>query len=334
MHAIRPALCVALMWTMAAPAVAADAIRDVRFPAGKTETTIKGEIVGRASVTYRIGAEAGQVLSVVLKPSNAATYFNVYAPGRGPGDEALASSEVTGEMTPELNRFSGRLATSGSYSINVFLYRSAARRNERSRYQITFAIAPKVDVSAPVLNDFADGLQGGPDFWSVTTPGGGSVRMRRAPSSGAASAISVRNGAMLRNGGCRMAEGGRWCKVSLADKPAIVGWMDGRYLREGAAPGDALVPGTPYHATGEIPCARAAGQPMRPCQFGVVREGLGKATVTISTDAGPRIVRFVRGAPVSSDAIGALTFIQRADLFLITIGDERYEIPEAVVTGG
>ncbi len=38
--------------------------------------------------------------------------------------------------------------------------------------------------------------------------------------------------------------------------------------------GDAKVPGTDFNATGEVPCARSAGQPMAQCRFGVVREGV------------------------------------------------------------
>jgi hypothetical protein len=43
-------------------------------------------------------AEAGQTMTVTLKPSRLSTYFNVYEPGRAPGDEALAVSEMTGPM--------------------------------------------------------------------------------------------------------------------------------------------------------------------------------------------------------------------------------------------
>jgi len=48
---------------------------------------------------------------------------------------------------------------------------------------------------------------------------------------------------------------------------------------EAQPPTDALVPGTGFHATGNIPCARWAGQPMGSCLFGVVREGDGSGTV-------------------------------------------------------
>jgi hypothetical protein len=103
---------------------------------------------------------------------------------------------------------------------------------------------------------------------------------------------------------------------------------------------DALVPGTRFHATGEIPCAQAAGQPMRPCRFGVVRQGLGRAEVTVFRPdgsvrtivfEGARPVRFGGAAPTAG---AAMTVDQDRDLFTVRIGTERYEIPEAVVSGG
>ena len=101
-----------------------------------------------------------------------------------------------------------------------------------------------------------------------------------------------------------------------------------------AAPShDARVAGTAFHATGDIPCARAAGQPMSSCQFGVVRAP-GGGTVTVQwRGGGSRAIRFERGVPVGSDG-GAVTFERREDLFMIRVGEERFEIPEAVITGG
>jgi hypothetical protein len=211
--------------------------REIRFAAGKSGTTIRGTIRGSESVSYTVGAEAGQVMSVRLKPSNRATYFNVYEPGRGPGDQALAVSEMTGPMVPETNRFEARLPASGIYTVSVYLYRAAARRNERSTYRLDVSISPlgKAEQLSPVQADFADGLQGGPDFWRVTgVPRGDTLNMRRGPSAAEPIVMRFDNGAILRNRGCRMNEGQRWCKVEKPDTPAEAGWVAGRYLREGS----------------------------------------------------------------------------------------------------
>lgn len=109
---------------------------------------------------------------------------------------------------------------------------------------------------------------------------------------------------------------------------------------DAAASGDAVVAGTNFNATGEVPCARNKGQPMGQCKFGVVREGQGKATVTIFwPDGGSRAIFFDAGKPASFDqsqADGDVTMKvdQDADLFKISIGDQRFEIPDAVVNGG
>lgn len=103
---------------------------------------------------------------------------------------------------------------------------------------------------------------------------------------------------------------------------------------------DAKVAGTGYHATGNIPCARAAGQPMGSCRFGVRREGGGSGSITVFwPDGGNRVIFFKNGTPSRYDESeadgGARMAVRReADLFRVRIGDQRFEIPEAVISGG
>lgn len=303
----------------------------VQFAPGQSSAVIKGTITGRQSIAYTLGAEAGQSLRVVLRAKNRSASFNLYAPGTKPGDAALAIGDQTD------NRFAGPVPQSGIYLIDVFLNRAAARRNEVSSFTLELSVSPKIDVSAPVKNDFADGLQGGPDFWAVTASAN-PIAMRSAPSDGGKIIMRFSEGAVLRNRGCRMAEGARWCRVELPGDASAIGWVRGARLRESGPPqGDAIVPGTSFHATGTIPCALAKGQPTSPCRFGVVRQGLGRAAVTIVLPNGTeRIIRFDNGVPSGSNAQddSRLSFARNADLFLISINAERYEIPETVVNGG
>lgn len=106
--------------------------------------------------------------------------------------------------------------------------------------------------------------------------------------------------------------------------------------------GDALVAGTNFNATGAVPCARNAGQPTTECRFGVVRAADGSATVTIFwPGGGQRAIFFdTAGKPIGFDANQAdgsakaqLKSRRDADLNLISIGTERYEIPDVVVVG-
>jgi len=95
-----------------------------------------------------------------------------------------------------------------------------------------------------------------------------------------------------------------------------------------------------FDATGQIPCAQHKGQPMGQCKYGVARDPGGTATVVVTRpDGRTRAIFFEKGKAVSADlsqADGNMTFhaTKESDLFLIRAGDERYEIPEAVITGG
>jgi hypothetical protein len=225
-------LAVALVLPLAATAQGDMRIEQVRFSAGTSGTTINDSITGYESVLYTVGAEAGQQMKVRLEPSNTATYFNVYAPGNGPGDEALVNGQFIGPMVPEINIFDAELPVSGEYAVSVYMMRSAARRDEISTY--TIAISIEGDTGAVVQADYADGLQGGPDFYQVATSGGRSLSLRANPSSGADVLTRLNNGQNLRNLGCRMAEGRRWCRVATLADPGYEGWVAGDFLIEGS----------------------------------------------------------------------------------------------------
>ncbi|MBL8771179.1 MAG: hypothetical protein JNK30_07330 [Phenylobacterium sp.] len=107
----------------------------VQFARGTSSKTIVGQIRGDATVEYVVGAKAGQTLNVTLKSSNGANYFNIWAPGATPGsDAALATSDLSD------NRVSRRLPASGDYRVQVYLMRSAARRNELANYTLTIGV--------------------------------------------------------------------------------------------------------------------------------------------------------------------------------------------------
>ncbi len=93
-----------------------------------------------------------------------------------------------------------------------------------------------------------------------------------------------------------------------------------------------------FDATGKIPCAQAAGQPMGQCDFGVARAAGGNAALAVTRpDGRKRLIYFERGKATGADASqadGAFRSSKEADLFRIEIGNERYEIPEAAVVGG
>ena len=243
MKLIQLALAVTIILSSVSAIQAQDRSVDVRFPAGSTGTTITDSVTGRDAVLYRVGAEAGQMMSVFLSSDNAATYFNVYAPGRSLGDEALA----IGELSNPINDWTGVLPASGEYTVAVFLYRSAARRGETSNFRLDVSVTG--DTGDVVQGDYADGLAGGPDFFQVAVSGGGSLNLRSGPSAAADIVVRLPNGQNVRNLGCRMAEGRRWCRVATLADPGYEGWAAGDFLIEGT--GAAAAPSTPAPSTGD-----------------------------------------------------------------------------------
>ena len=150
----------------------------------------------------------------------------------------------------------------------------------------------------------------------------------------------------------RTAQNGRYLVQVFQNRAAARRGEQARYRIEisatGAAaaaapsrPGDATVPGTNFHATGQIPCARHAGQPMAQCRFGVERtRGRGNGQVTVFwPEGGTRVIYFEDLTPVrydqsQADGDARMTVGQQGDTFHIRIGAQRFEIPSAVITGG
>jgi hypothetical protein len=102
---------------------------------------------------------------------------------------------------------------------------------------------------------------------------------------------------------------------------------------------DAKVAGTDYHATANVPCSMGGGAPTGSCPAGVKRQGGGTAEVTVTKpDGRTRTIFFQNGRAISADVsqadYGKFSASRQADLNIIKIGQERYEIPDAFVVGG
>ena len=98
-----------------------------------------------------------------------------------------------------------------------------------------------------------------------------------------------------------------------------------------------LLPGTPFHALAQIPCMPAFDPEPQQCEAFVIHRGLdGTATVEVHGSGNlQRRILFVQGKPIAADATDPLTFSRQGDLAIVKIGAaERYEIPDALLTGG
>ncbi|HSM14618.1 MAG TPA: hypothetical protein VLA66_11180 [Thermoanaerobaculia bacterium] len=186
---------------------------------------------------------------------------------------------------------------------------------------------------------------GGPRNF-VVVGAAATVDLRFEPAAEAGLAGSVARGSILDNLGCRSVDERVWCDVQ-APGSGPRGFVPLEALEPAVSPDGSVAAGPDdsaeragrgeFDAWGNVPCAQAPGQPMGQCEFAASRAGGGYATVVVEwPDGSSRAIYFRMGRPTGSDASGEAGFDarQEGDLHLVRIGDERYEIPDAVVHGG
>ena len=162
-------LCRSMLAALLCPlmiAAAADETRTipVQFKPGTTGADIKGASTGRESIVYTLGARSGQFLKVDLKTDNLSADFNVYIPGKGPGDDALYASAL-GD-----NSYNGQLFKDGEHKICVFLNRAAARRSETANFSLSLQITDKAPAPSPAAEKFSKTVNYGDIKFTVTFP--------------------------------------------------------------------------------------------------------------------------------------------------------------------
>jgi hypothetical protein len=103
----------------------------------------------------------------------------------------------------------------------------------------------------------------------------------------------------------------------------------------GTAPAsDAKVKGTPYHATGPLPCTMGNDKPVQ-CEFGVIRGKPGNAEVHITPPGGLKRVLIFMGDKVTTNPGEKIKAVKQGYDWVIEVNDyEHYTIPEAVINGG
>jgi hypothetical protein len=107
---------------------------------------------------------------------------------------------------------------------------------------------------------------------------------------------------------------------------------------------DAKVPGTPYHATGVVPCSVGPdAKGSAKCSFGVVRGPRGQAELHLAEPGFDvtkhkdrlRILRFAGDAVTSADPTEKVTATKQSGTWSVSVNDFfHYTIPEAVIVGG
>jgi hypothetical protein len=113
--------------------------------------------------------------------------------------------------------------------------------------------------------------------------------------------------------------------------------VTGQALAPLSAAKDALVAGTRFHATAAVPCQTPGADTGASCKAGVIRRGRdGTATVELlGANGRVRNLLFVKGQPVASDSAQPMTSSRQGDRVTVRFGsDERYDVPDALLTGG
>jgi hypothetical protein len=102
---------------------------------------------------------------------------------------------------------------------------------------------------------------------------------------------------------------------------------------------DAVIPGTPYHASTRLTCVAnpyAETKP-QPCEAFAIRRGFdGTATVEIKQNGEvKRRILFLKGKPVASDSFESIAVTRQNDVTTVKFDSgELYEIIDALIFGG
>ncbi len=107
---------------------------EIHFAKGESQKIVTGKVTGHNSVVYKINAKNGQWLKVEMLPGVKGADFTIYIPGKKIGEDALFNSLV-GDR-----KYLGQLYKNGNHTIEVFLNRAAARRNETHNYRMLVSL--------------------------------------------------------------------------------------------------------------------------------------------------------------------------------------------------
>jgi hypothetical protein len=90
-----------------------------------------------------------------------------------------------------------------------------------------------------------------------------------------------------------------------------------------------------WDARGSLGCARG-GAPMRAsgCPFKVIRYRGGGTVFVLAPGTGTERILYFDPGVWSTDSADPVQAVQSADTWYLVVGDEAYEVPEAVVLGG
>ncbi|TFL20198.1 hypothetical protein [Jannaschia formosa] len=130
------ALILALALFPLAGAALAQSVTEVRFASGRTGTMLSGNVTGRDYKDFRLGAEAGQKMSVELTVTKTegfgTVYFNVLPPGSDDVAIYIGAQEGSAVTVP--------LPETGTYTVRVYHMGSDGDSGVRSDFNIDLSL--------------------------------------------------------------------------------------------------------------------------------------------------------------------------------------------------
>lgn len=190
---------------------------------------------------------------------------------------------------------------------------------------------------------FQSSEDGGPRRWVVNTE---ALDVYEGPDKSALVGTTYPTGTVLSNLGCKTTNGLAWCEVRpFRGGPKM--YVQAGTLIPAQGP-DGVVPMGPdtskararkrdFDETANVPCAQERGQSLGQCTASVARSGGGDATVEVAFSNGfKRQLYFVHGeflrASATMSGVGTdIDWRLEADLHLIRVDDQRFEIPNGLL---
>jgi hypothetical protein len=127
---------ITLVMLMAKPVMAQHAITErIQLTSAISSKSASGIIKGYETINYALQVLSDQTVTIALESDNLGNYFNIFEPGKLPGQNyAMFIGSTSG------NKFEGTLPVNGDYLIQVYIIRSAARRDETANFSLQLTL--------------------------------------------------------------------------------------------------------------------------------------------------------------------------------------------------
>jgi hypothetical protein len=332
--------------------------------------TLDGKVRGEETLTVLFDAAPGQDVAVTVESNHRQAQLDVFAP-----DGTSLHDGTRGGLS-----WTGKAAAEGRFAARLMLSTAAARRGEAATLRVSVSVtgtpvaepATAADDAAPPPDgdpaqakaadaasdapkteedlareavDPAKPRTGAERYWAVTgVPSRDMLPVYEQPGVETTIIGTLPPDAVgLKNLGCRMAGGARWCKVEVGANPRKEGWVAGRYLRAVSSrerSPDAAAGGRRLRTiTGIVACTPAKAEAAGQCETRIQKAAPGLAMVYVTLPDGVvRVLNFRGGDIFVLNPDVTIKWKAKGKDYVVTLtsaaGTETLAIPKLVIDGG